>query len=72
MAAFPHGIITVPANQRIAQLILVSLHSQTYRFIKSKRGQSGFDSSYVYSVQSITSKRANLKLTIEGKALKDS
>ena len=67
MAASPHGIITVPANQRIAQLILVPLYLLPSRFIKSKRGQSGFGSSDVYWVQSITSKRPNLKLTIEGK-----
>ena len=39
-----------------------------YRFIKSKRRQSGFDSSDVYWVQSINSKRPKLKLTIEGKS----
>ena len=26
MAASPHGVITIPANQRIAQLVLVLLH----------------------------------------------
>ena len=67
MAASPHGIITVLANQIISQLILVFLHQLPSRFIKSKRGQSGFGSSDVYWVQSITSKKPNLKLTIEGK-----
>ena len=71
IAAFPHGVITVPANQRIAELISVPLHPLTSKFIKSKRGQSGFGSSGVYWVQSITSKRPNLKLTIEGKRLEE-
>ena len=60
MAASPHGIITVPANQRIAQLILVPLHLLLSRIVKNERGQSGFGSSDVYWVQSITSKRPNL------------
>ena len=68
MAASPHGVITVPVNQRIAQLILVPLHLLPFRFVKSKRGQSGFGSSDVYQVQSITSKRPNFKLTIEGES----
>ena len=67
MAASPHGIITVPANQRIAQLILVPLHLLLSRFVKNERGQGGFDSSGVQWVQSITNQRPNLKLTIEGK-----
>ena len=37
MAASPHGIITVPANQRIAQLILVPLHLLLSRFVKNER-----------------------------------
>ena len=65
MAASLHGIITIPANQRIAQLS--SLVSTNYLPDSSKRGQSGFGSSVVYWVQSITSKGSNLKLTIEGK-----
>ena len=67
MAAFPHGVITILTNERIAQFFLVPLHPIHSKFIKSKRGQSGFGSSDVYWVQSITSKRSNLKLTIEGK-----
>jgi hypothetical protein len=59
--------LTVPANQRIAQLILVPLHPLPSRFVKNERGQSGFGSSDMYWVQSITSKRPNLKLIIEGK-----
>jgi dUTPase len=47
MAASLHGIITVPVNQRIAQLILVPLHLLLSRFVKSERGQSGFGSSDV-------------------------
>ena len=68
MAAFPHGIITVPANQRIVQLVLVPLHLLPSRFVKNERGQSGFGSSDVYWVQSITNQRPNLKLIIEGKS----
>ena len=71
MAASPHGVITVPVNQKIAQLVLVPLNLLPSKFVKSKRGQSGFGSSGVYWVQSITNKRPNLKLTIEGKILKD-
>jgi hypothetical protein len=69
MAASPHGIITVPSNQIITQLILVPLHLLPSRFVKNKRGQSGFGSSDVYWVQSITNQRPNLKLIIEGKKL---
>ena len=57
MAASLHGIITVPANKRIAQLVLVPLYPLPFKFVKSKRGQGGFGSSDVYLVQSITSKR---------------
>ena len=60
-------MFTGPANKRIAQLILVPLHLLPSRFVKSERGQSGFGSSYVYWVQSITSKQPNLKLVTEGK-----
>ena len=67
MAASPHGIITVPSNQIITQLILVPLHLLPSRFVKNERGQSGFGSSNVYWVQYITSQRLNLKLIIEGK-----
>ena len=68
MAASPHGIITVPAKQSIAQLLLVPLHLLPSRFVKSEREQSGFGSPEVYWVRSITSKRPNLKLIIEGKS----
>ena len=67
MAASPHGVITVPANQRIVQLVLVPLHLLPSRFVKNERGQGGFGSSDVYWVQSITNQRPKLKLTIEGK-----
>ena len=63
MAASPHGVITVPVNRRISQLALLPS-----KFIKSKRGQTAFVSSAVCWVQSITNKRPNLKLTIEGKS----
>jgi hypothetical protein len=67
MAASPHGVITVPAHQRIAQLFLAPLHPLPSRFVKNERGQGGFGSSGVHWVQSITNQRPNLKLTIEGK-----
>ena len=63
----PRKVFTRPANKRIAQLVLVPLHLLLSKFVKSKRGQGGFGSSDVYLVQSITSKRPNLKLIIEGK-----
>jgi hypothetical protein len=68
IAASPHGIITIPANQRIAQLVLIPLHQSLSRFVKNERGQGGFDSSDVNWVQSITSQRPNNKLTFEGKS----
>ena len=68
MAASPHGVITVPANQRIAQLVLIPLHPPPSRFVKNERGQGGFDSSGVNWVQSITNQRPNLKLTFDGKS----
>ena len=68
MAASPRSIITVPANQRIAQLILVPLHLLLSRFVKNEKGQGSFDSSGVHWVQSITNQRPNLKLTFEGKS----
>ena len=70
MAASPHGIKTVPDNQRIAQLVLVPLHPLPSRFVKNKRRQSGFGSSDVYWVQDITNQRPNLKLTFDGKSFK--
>jgi dUTPase len=50
MAVSPpsHGILTVPANKRIAQFVLVPLHLLPPKFVKSERGQSGFGSSDVY------------------------
>ena len=68
MAISPHGIITVPADKRSAQLTLVPLHPLPCKEVKSERGQSGFGSSDVYWVQSITSMKLNLKLIIEGKS----
>ena len=60
MAAFPHGVITVPAHQRIAQLVLTSFHLLPSRFVKNERGQGGLDSSGVHWVRSITNQRPNL------------
>ena len=57
----------MPANKGIDQLILVPLHLLPSKLVKSERGQSGFGSSDVYWVQSITNKRPNLKLLIEEK-----
>jgi hypothetical protein len=68
IAASPHGVITVPANQRIAQLVLIPLHPPPSRLVKNERGQGGFDSSGVNWVQSITNQRPNLKLTFDGKS----
>ena len=48
IAASRHSVITVPANQRIAQLVLVPLHPLPSRFVKNERGQGGFGSSVVY------------------------
>jgi hypothetical protein len=53
-AASPHGVITVPTYQRIAQLVLAPLHPVPSRFVKNERGQGVFDSSGVHWVQSIT------------------
>ena len=60
-------MFTRPAN-RIAHLVLVPLHHIPPKFVKSNRGQGGFGSSDVYLVQSITSKRSNLKFIIEEKS----
>jgi hypothetical protein len=68
IAASRHLVITVPANQRIAQLVLIPLHQSPYRFFKNERGQGTFESSDVNWVQSITSQRPNLKLTFNGKS----
>jgi hypothetical protein len=67
IAASPHGVITIPANQKIAQLTLIPLHQSLYKFFKNERGQNNFDSSGVNWVQSITNQRPNLKLTFDGK-----
>ena len=68
IAASPHGVITVPANQRIAQLTLIPLRHSLYKFFKNERGQNNFDSFGVNWVQSITHQRPNLKLTFDGKS----
>ena len=39
IAASPHGVITVPANQGIAQFVLIPLHPPPSRFIKNERGR---------------------------------
>ena len=36
MAASPHGVITVPANQRIAQLVLVPLHRYSLDLLRMR------------------------------------
>jgi dUTPase len=45
IAASAHSVITVPANQRIAQLTLIPLRQSLYRFFKNERRQSSFNSS---------------------------
>ena len=67
IAVSPHGVITVPTNQRIVQLVLIPLHPPPSRFVKNERGQGGFESSGVNLVQSITNQRPDLKLTFDGK-----
>jgi dUTPase len=67
IVASPHGVITVPTNQRIAQLVLIPLHPPPSRFVKNERGQGCFESSGVNLVQSITNQRPDLKLTFDGK-----
>ena len=37
MAASPHGVITVPAHHRIAQLVLAPLHLLPSRFVENER-----------------------------------
>ena len=37
MAASPHGVITVPTYQRIAQLVLAPLHLLPSRFVENER-----------------------------------
>jgi dUTPase len=37
MTASPHGVITVPAHQRIAQLVLAPLHLLPSRFVENER-----------------------------------
>ena len=69
IAASPHGVITVPTNQRIAQLVLNLLYPPRSRFVKNDRGQGGFDSSGVNWVQLIIHQRPNLKLTLDGKSI---
>lgn len=54
MASSPKGVITVPAYQKIAQLILVPLYPMLSSPVNIEEGQSCFDSSDVYWVQSIT------------------
>ena len=68
MADLPHGIITVATNRRIAQLIVDPLHLLPSKCAKTKREQTGFGSFDVHQVQSITSKRSNLKFIIEEKS----
>ena len=70
IAACPRGVITIPANQKIAQLTLIPLRQSLYKFFKNEKGQNNFDSSGVNWVQSITNQRPNLKLTFDGKSFK--
>ena len=51
IATCPHGVITIPANQKIAQLTLIPLRQSLYKFFKNERGQNNFDSSGVHWVQ---------------------
>ena len=40
IAASPRCIITVPANQRIDQLVLIPLHPKLSRFVKNEIGRA--------------------------------
>jgi dUTPase len=68
IATCPHGVITIPANQKIAQLTLIPLHQSLYKFFENEEGQNNFDSSGINWVKSITNQRPNLKLTLDGKS----
>lgn len=67
MASSPRGIIFVPAYEKIAQLILVPMYPMSPEVITNEAGQSCPGAPEVYWIQSITHKRPNLKLTIQGK-----
>jgi dUTPase len=68
IAAFPHGVITIPSNQKIAQFTLIPLCQSLYKFFENEEGQNNFDSSGINWVKSITNQRPNLKLMLDGKS----
>lgn len=68
IAACPRGAITIPANQKIAQLTLIPLRWSLSKFFENEEGQNNFDSSGVNWVKSITNQRPNLKLILDGKS----
>ena len=68
IAACPRGVITIPANQKIAQLTLIPLRWSLSKFFENEEGQNNFDSSGVNWVKSITNQRPNLKLILDGKS----
>ena len=47
IAACPRGAITIPANQKIAQLTLIPLRWSLSKFFENEEGQNNFDSSGV-------------------------
>lgn len=67
MACAPLNIISIPIDQRIAQLILLPLHVEGKIASQRERKAGGFGSSDVYWVQSISAQRPKLELIIEGK-----
>lgn len=68
IVACPRGAITIPANQKIAQLTLIPLRWSLSKFFENEEGQNNFDSSGVNWVKSITNQRPNLKLILDGKS----
>lgn len=67
MAHAPSNIISIPTDQRIAQLVLLPLHVTGKTASKGERKAGGFGSSDVYWVQSMSAQRPKLDLFIEGK-----
>ncbi|XP_044531106.1 endogenous retrovirus group K member 6 Pro protein-like, partial [Gracilinanus agilis] len=62
----PHGPITIPAGQRLAQALPLPLIGN-FPAATQKRGPSSPDSSNIYWVQQLTESRPTLQLKIEGK-----
>lgn len=48
VATSASGVIVIPANKRIAQIVLLLLNPLPSKFAKQERGQGGFSSSDAY------------------------